>query len=163
MTRRQYIRDLWVGLTAMAVAVFFLAATPSQVSPRSDAYGISGQTLPMLVAGILIVMGVVVFFKNLFYMRHVAAQEETPPCKAERRHRFRRVVIYTGAIAVYIVGFSCVDYILSSTLMVAFGMWFSGFRNRAAFACIACFVPVLIWYVFTVVMEIPIPESIFGI
>ena len=68
-----------------------------------------------------------------------------------------------GAIAVYIVGFSFVDYILSSMLMVAFGMWLSGFRNRIAFACIALVMPALIYYVFSVIMEIPLPESVFGI
>lgn len=48
-------------------------------------------------------------------------------------------------------------------LMVAFGMWLSGFRNRIAFACIALVMPALIYYVFSVIMEIPLPESVFGI
>ena len=57
MTRYQYTRDICVGLAAILIALFFLAVTPFQVTARSDDYGISGRTLPVLVAGALLVLG----------------------------------------------------------------------------------------------------------
>ena len=117
----------------------------------------------MLVAGALLVLGAYLFFRNLIHIRRALPRAENPGQKHDRRSRFGRAALYMGAIAVYIVGFSFVDYILSSMLMVAFGMWLSGFRNRIAFACIALVMPALIYYVFSVIMEIPLPESVFGI
>lgn len=163
MTRYQYARDMCVGLAALLVAVFFLAATPFQVSPRSDDYGITGRTMPVLVAGMLLALGAMLFLRNLLSLRRAAPRAEPPEKKADRRRRFGRALLYTAAIAVYIAGFSFVDYILSSTAMVAFGMWMSGFRNRMAFVCIAAVMPSLIYYIFSVVMEIPLPESVFGL
>ena len=163
MTRYQYTRDMLVGLSAILIALFFLSAAPFQITGRSDDYGISGRTLPVLIAGVLLVLGAYLFVRNLIHSRRAAPRAERPEAKRDRRHRFGRAALYIGAIAVYIVGFSYVDYILSTILMVAFGMWLSGFRNRIAFMCIALIMPVLIYYVFSVVMEIPLPESVFGI
>ena len=163
MTRYQYTRDICVGLAAILIALFFLAVTPFQVTARSDDYGISGRTLPVLVAGALLVLGAYLFFRNLIHIRRALPRAESPGQKHDRRSRVGRAALYMGAIAVYIVGFAFVDYILSSMLMVVFGMWLSGFRNRIAFACIALVMPALIYYVFSVIMEIPLPESVFGI
>ena len=163
MTAYHSTRDLCVGLAAVLIAVFFLAATPFQVSPRSDDYGITGRTLPVLVAAALLALGVYLSVRNLLRLRRAAPRVEQADKKRDRRRRFGRAVLYMAAIAVYIVGFSFVDYILSTTAMVAFGMWLSGFRNRVAFACIVAVIPSLIYCVFAVVMEIPLPESVFGI
>lgn len=163
VNRYQHTRDMCVGLAALLVALFFLAATPFQVSPRSDDYGISGRTLPVLVAGALLGLGLYLLIRNLIRIRRATPRMEAPEKKADRRRRFGRAMLYMASIAVYIAGFSYVDYLLSSMLMVAFGMWLSGFRNRISFACIVAIMPALIYYVFSVVMEIPLPESVFGI
>ena len=113
MTRYQYTRDICVGLAAILIALFFLAVTPFQVTARSDDYGISGRTLPVLVAGALLVLGAYLFFRNLIHIRRALPRAENPGQKHDRRSRFGRAALYMGAIAVYIVGFSFVDYILS--------------------------------------------------
>lgn len=164
MTRFQHTRDMYVGIAAMCIALFFLVSTVYQVSPRSDSYGISGRTQPSLVAVSLLALGLYLYVRNLILRRrlhrHDAATTATLP---NRKKRFTRVAVYAMGMAVYIIGFSYVDYILSSLLMLIFGMWLSGFRHRPAFVCIAVLVPVLVYCIFSKVMDIPLPESIFGL
>ena len=103
MTRYQYTRDICVGLAAILIALFFLAVTPFQVTARSDDYGISGRTLPVLVAGALLVLGAYLFFRNLIHIRRALPRAENPGQKHDRRSRLGRAALYMGAIAVYIV------------------------------------------------------------
>lgn len=157
MKRNECVRDMWIGVVTLLFAVVYLWFSESQVSPDGDGYdNITGRTFPYIIGGFLGFLGVGGIIRNLRRLRTAGPSDEG----VLGGERAKRVLIYTGAIIAYALGIEYLGYMVSTYIMLAFGMWFSGARLGTAFYVTALVTPPALYFFFTSLMQIPMPRAL---
>ena len=154
--RREQRRDAWIGVVTAFGAALYLILIPWQVQPDHDGFArISGRTVPYLIGATMLVLGALLCGLAARRARHMAPGGK----RLFERDPVVRVAVYTGAIALYTVGIEQVGYMTSSAVMLLFAMWFSGARNRLVVLASVLVTPVVLYGVFHLLMQIPMPET----
>ena len=150
------MRDGWIGVATVVVGIVYLLFIRSQVSAETDGEaGVSGRTLPYFVGVLLLLLGTLLAAAS--YLRARTARRDGSLIIT--RAALGRVAIYIGAIVLYALGINYVGYIVSTAAALLFAMIFSGARNRLTLLLLTLIVPPLMYWLFHVLMQIPLPET----
>ena len=152
-------KELLTGLTVVLIGVLYWLAALYQVDGIPDAYGISSRTLPSIVSSVLVLLGLLLAVEGYKRWRcsPTIAVEQAKVRVATRKGV--RVLIYIGAIALYLLGIHYISFILSTGLMLLFSMLFCGQRNRIVLIVCTLLAPLCIYLVFAKIMMIPLPVT----
>jgi len=157
MTRQYDARDFWIGVFVFAFALVFLALSQTQVSFETDGFdNISGRTFPYIIGGVQLILGAALMAWNWPALK---LANSTKGCTFNKA-RTRRIAIYAGSILVYTVMIYYIGYLVSTFAALVFALWFSGAKRNLATFLVALVTPLLMYYVFHVLMQIPFPESL---
>ncbi len=154
-------RDLIVGLVAVVLGLAYLLAIGSQVSAETDGLdGVSGQTLPHLIGGVLTFLGAALTVQALLRRRAEKASGQATMQAGEDWSRWRRAAMMVGLVACYWLGVTYIGYVVATAAALLAAMLFSGARNWKPMLILVLVVPPLMYWVFHELMYIPLPEAL---
>lgn len=154
-------RDLIVGLVAVVLGLAYLLAIGWQVSAETDGLdGVSGQTLPHLIGGLLTLLGLALTVQSVLRRRAAQATGQASAQGGEDWSRWRRAALMVGLVACYWLGVTYIGYVVSTAAALLAAMLFSGARNWKTMLILVLVVPPLMYWVFHELMYIPLPEAL---
>lgn len=163
MEKRQVTRYFWIGAFALCLGVVYGVCIPFQAQPYGEGFGISGQTLPKLIASALILCGVLMMYnarKDLQRIKANPAAEEKPAAPLFSSSDIKRIGVYVVLLMVYLTVVPYLGFIVGTVPTLAAAMWLSGARNRAAIAGVSLISPPILYFAFAKLMEVPLPSGI---
>lgn len=157
MTRSECKRDMYIGIAFVLIGLCYILITPYQVSDESDGFeNITGRSFPYLIGGVLSLLGGCLAARS---MKRVSHAHDGTPIRIDP-DKLRRVVTYSLAMIAYALLFTFIGYISSTLIALVFAMWFSGAKFNIAFICVAIIFPPLLYYLFHILMQIPLPDAL---
>ena len=163
MNRHLVVRYIWIGIAALIIGLAYGICIPSQVLPYGEGYGISGQSLPKLIAAGLVLSGLLMIANGWRMLKKIQAagkQAETQPGPLFGKAGLRRMLCYAGVLVVYFLLMERLGFIVSSIPALAAAMWLSGARSRIVIALTSVLAPPLLYLLFSSVMGIPLPRGV---
>ena len=152
-------KSLYAGLLMLVLGVVFLLVLIPQgiVEPKKVKYAaLSPSYYPRFVAIALIALGLAVSVRSLLPRRvGDAAIEQTAHPNA-----IVRTVIVFGILAIYATVIPYLGFIVASTLVLITMLWLAGERRWYCLLPIAVLLPVLLYFFFLKVANVPIPLGI---
>lgn len=152
-------RDLWFGLATLAFAIFFGVATILTVQVDPGETGVTARTFPYIITGILGVLSFVFIINTIKKLLKVQ-QDQKKYIPVLDKDEYKRAAIFLVSLFVYIICFIYVGYIVSSFAYMAFMLWHMKAKNRIAVILLTAITPFVLWYFFTVLVEVQFPEAI---
>lgn len=157
--KKQIIKqELIVGLCVMLIALIYAILTPFQASGYTEGNSISGRALPMCIAALLGFLGASHSYNNWKLHRSLPPDREAPePLDTEF---IKRVVLYLLAACAYVAGIEHIGFIVSSLAIIPCFILLSGGRNKVALIATSVVTPLALYVIFTIVMEIYLPDGL---
>lgn len=152
-SERLHSADLWVGVGVIAVAVIAAIAALDIFIPRSLSGFLGPQVFPLFLAGGLAVLGAVLVARTVIRPRHTS---ENVGSKQD-------LLVLIGAIAVYLVLFQVLGFVLSTFLLLAPMFYYLGERKIWVTVIVAAGLSVAVMLAFREGLNVNLPIGPFGI
>ena len=150
---------MMAGLASAAIGgiyIFFTGAIQSSV--LDDAVGPAG--LPRIYGALLTIAGLLLFAQALLagsFSRGTAnPRDETPV----RGREIRRAIGLLAIGVVYVLLLEALGYLLSGLCLLLTGLWYLGAPWGARSVPIAVAIAALLWLVFVVALQVPMPAGL---
>lgn len=145
-----------IFLILFSVAAFVLV--PYQIEKPKLFMGRSLTNLePSLFPRVSIIA---LFVLSVWYLTHSFQLKEENCFKELNRSSSVRVLVTYIVFALYAVLLELLGFIASSALMVCFLMYYYGNRNLIIFLTVFISAPLAIYYIFTRILKVSLPEGI---
>ncbi|MDL2210284.1 tripartite tricarboxylate transporter TctB family protein [Desulfovibrio sp. OttesenSCG-928-O18] len=152
-------QELIVGLCVMVIAVIYGILTPFQASGYTEGNSISGRALPLCIAALLGFLGASHSYNNWRLYKSLPPDREAQ--EPLDKPFIKRVVLYLLAACAYVAGIEYIGFIVSSLVIIPCFILLSGGKNKVALIATTIIAPLVLYAIFTVVMEIYLPEGLF--
>ncbi len=100
------------------------------------------------------------FILSIWYLTHSFHLKEKNLFKELGKQSFVRILVTYAVFALYAVLLEPLGFIVSSALMVSFLMFYYGNRNLIIFFVVLIGAPLSIYYIFTRLLQVSLPEGI---
>ncbi|MBW1803999.1 MAG: tripartite tricarboxylate transporter TctB family protein [Deltaproteobacteria bacterium] len=145
--------DLVVSVILFCTGIFTIFfVIPHQTSPR-EAYGMPPATLPTLAVALIVVLALVLFLKSLSGR---TADREAPPLLVARN--FLNIFLFALILFLSVAAMKFVGFITGGILTILFFSLFMGVRKVPVIALIAVIPPLLVYFILTYGLRIPLPR-----
>ncbi len=149
--------DLWAGLLTVAVGLVFLALIPAEIRDvRSDAL-ITGRFFPTCVGIFLVSLG----FALMLAKTSPRGRQE-PVASSDEPPSWAHLGGYLAIVAGYFAGIYLVGFEIATFLVLIALMRYSGFRNWFVAGLVSLITVGILYLLFHVLMQMPLPESLLG-
>lgn len=162
MNRASVKRDFITGLCVIGLGMLYGIITPFQTSSYVEGTGVSGRALPLGIAVLLAVLGAALAARSARLLRRLPPEQgpdQSGSTSADTAY-VRRVLLYLLTSALYVAGIEYIGFIVSSFAAIPCLIVLSGGRSKAAIAITAVAAPLLLYAVFTLAMEVYLPEGL---
>lgn len=144
------IRDISTGIVLIGIALFGYL-TANQFSGSDAPYG--PDFFPKLVLILLGVCSLVLFVKGIMDMK---TKQRVSRLQLDKG-LIVSIVLYVILLIVYINLFFVTGFIISTIIFLLIGQYLFGVRKWLRLIVIAIIVPFILYYLFTVLFNIPLP------
>lgn len=151
-------RDLYFGIFSMAFSIFYGISTILTVKVLGDSLD-SGRIFPYIISGIMFCLSVILVTNCIKNIQKIPPQQRIY-FHLMHKPQILRLIAYLTAISIYIIGLIYVGYIVSTLLYLVFLLLFMNSKSKLAIALISIITPIVLWFVFTIVLEVQFPESL---
>ena len=151
-------RECIIGLCVVGLAAIYGVITPFQASSYVEGNSISGRALPLFIAALLGFLGGLHSYNNWKLFQRLPEDEIKPePLSATF---IKRVVLYLLAGCAYVAGIEYIGFIVTSIVILPCLILLSGGRSKKALIATSIITPLVLYGIFTLVMEIYLPEGL---
>jgi putative tricarboxylic transport membrane protein len=157
----------YIGFMLIAIAIILLFVIVPHQTVVKPGERISSRFFPDLCAFGLIMLGVLFLVEGFKKPKLSGAQSQSDSeiqgedGEYDLRLRKRNFLITVIFLGVYIWLFDILGYILSTLLTISFFLWFLRVRNPLKIATIAGGTTFFMYYVFSVLVKVPLPKGFF--
>lgn len=158
MSRSAARRECIIGICVLGMALIYEIITPFQASGYTEGSSISGRVLPLAIGALLGFLGALHAYNNwkLFASLPPETAQREPLSKAF----VKRVVLYLLAACAYVAGIEYIGFVVSSLVIIPCFIILSGGRNMKALIATSIITPLVLYGIFTLIMEIYLPEGL---
>lgn len=151
-------RECIIGACVLGIAIIYGILIPFQASGYTEGNSISGRVLPVAIAALLGLLGASHAYNNWKLFRKLPPDAtEQPPLN---RIFVKRVILYLLASCAYVAGIEYIGFIVSSLIIIPCYILLSGGRNMKALVITSLATPLVLYAIFTVIMEIYLPDGL---
>ena len=152
-------RECMIGLCVLVMAIIYGIITPFQASSYTEGNSISGRALPLFIAMLLGFLGTLHSYSNWKLFQSLPADETVQEPLSPLF--IKRVVLYLLASCVYVAGIEYIGFIVTSFAVLPCLILLSGGRNKKALIATTVITPLVLYGIFTLIMEIYLPDGLF--
>lgn len=142
------LRDLSTGVVLLAFAAFgFIAA--NEFSNPDVKYG--SDFLPKLILILLAIFSVALCVNSILKLK------KSPSKTQFDKKVFIRVILFMASLILYINLFFTLGFIVSSIIFLIIAQYLYGLRKWVQLFSVSIVVPVILYFIFTALFNIPLP------
>ena len=150
-------RDLYFGIATLVFSIFYGISTVYTVKVSNYSLD-SGRTFPYIITGVLLCLAILHIANCILTIRKIP-KDKRVYVYLMNKHQFLRLVLYLGALAIYVLGFMYVGYIVSTAIYLVFLLLFMKAKNKLAVILLTAITPFVLWLFFTAVLKVQFPET----
>ena len=160
-------QDLLIGVTLIlgGVLTLFVLIPNGVVTPEDlDMMALSPQFWPMIVTGIIVFCGLVICVQNLMDIKNGNTSDQvtnTGLLESVDSVEMFRAAVSVVLMLIYYWSIDHIGVIASSIVAIIIFTLFGGEKRPVYIASIAILLPVLLYYFFTFVANVPMPLGYF--
>ncbi|MDX9828264.1 MAG: tripartite tricarboxylate transporter TctB family protein [Spirochaetia bacterium] len=144
-----------IGIMALSVAVFFIAGKMPDAR-----IGIGPGEYPMVVAGVLFVLGLALSLQNMPWKSKAGYPAKDSGGKPISLQMIKRPFFMAIVVFAYIRGMFYLGFLLLTPLFLFFAIWFFGYRRYLKGVAISLVTTAIIYVVFYYGFQVLLPRFI---
>jgi len=144
-----------IGIMALSVAVFLIARKMPDAK-----IGIGPGEYPMVVAGVLFILGLVLSLQNIPWKTNARKTVKDIDGKPISLQMIKRPFFMAIVVFAYIRGMFYLGFLLLTPFFVFFAIWFFGYRRYVRAAAISIITTSVIYVVFYYGFQVLLPRFI---
>lgn len=151
-------RECIIGVCVLGIAIIYGTLIPFQASGYTEGNSISGRALPLAIAALLGLLGTLHGYNN--WKLFLKLPPDTTEQPSINKNFARRVVLYMLASCAYVAGIEYIGFIVSSLVIIPCYILLSGGRSMKPLVITSLATPLILYVIFTVIMEIYLPDGL---
>lgn len=151
-------RDLVFGICTLCFAIFFGISSIYTINTDGES-GVTGRTFPFIITSILLILSCILIYVTTKRIRQIPEDDRIYE-ECVTNYEMTRIIQFIIALIVYVLGFIYIGFIVSTTLFLAYMMYYMHAPNKKIAGAIVIIAPLLLWYFFTRLMEVSFPEAL---
>lgn len=144
----------------LLLGVFVLAATGSQVKGKGTAVA-EARLFPQLMAWILIIFSSLSLLLELLRGKRGQARETEKMKRKLDWKRIGKVILVSFAMLFWLLFLDSLGFMICTAVLTLALTWASGNRKPVSIVCLIILVPLVIYFVFSIILNTRLPEILF--
>ena len=150
--------DTKIGLV---ICISFVSAllfiVPSQIEEEVGHHYQSPSLYPKILIGVMILLSMLMTATSLRKRTAITNKSGLKSARLLSSQNIRVFVMIVASIAYIWIVVDWLGFLLSSAIILLFSMRFYGYRNTFVTILIAVIVPIVVYYIFKVSLQMPLP------